>query len=579
MIQLNSIQIPLTYQKFYNKEKPDLDEFKVSLAKLDKQILLGCALTLLHNVDSWSNINEFITHFFSKENKEFAYYVLHRYNEIMSEFHTTSNGGIPQVMVLTKHSCLELLRIIFSVNFTGENLNDNATFQLVIFDWLLIINNTTTQTPNCPENMDENLKLAYSALLNMSSYNDFTNINVTANFILQCHKSRFLFDFLDNHDNLRRMRELYLKKLGCKCWEEYIFVLTKLFILDYQNKLPTTRIVLEENHPSFHHDKKILDQFAFSSSDKIPYEENVDFISFRNQPLIRFEENTYWIVDNNFLANRLYRSLFFEIKKQNDLIEKRYKLSDFFQFFTTKFSEETLFYNVMKHIIGKKSYIHYSGAEMRNNGIFGEPDYYIRNGNNIFLFEFKDSLYRKEDKVECDYENVKSSIEKKLVSKENGKPSAIEQLCNSISLILNDKFQMDLGIRSNKVKIYPILVVGDSTFTNVGMNYILNDYFKTEISKKNIENTNIRPLILVSIDSLILYQFDFEEKNLKLRSVLESYLKFLKQKCPYRMCDIYKNIMHRYFSLDLYLRDKIPIKSNTFHLEPLIMAFRERGLT
>ena len=579
MIQINSIHIPLTYQEFYNKEKPNLDVLKASLAKLDKQTLLKCALTLLHNADYWSNIQEFITHFFSKENEKFAYKVLNRHEEIKTELHRTSNGVMLQIRILTKHSCLELLRIIFSINFTGENISDNAIFQLVIFDWLLVINNQTTPTPNCPENIDENLKLAYSALLNMSSYNDFTNIDVTANFILQCHKSRLLFDFLDSQDNLRRMRDMYIKEIGCKCWEEYIFVLAKLFVINYQDEFPTTRIVLDENHPSFQHDKKLLNQFAFSSIDEIPYEENIDFISFRNQPLIRIEENTYWVIDENFLANRLYRSLFFGIKKQNDLIEEQYRIPNFFQFFTTNFSEEVLFYDVMKHIIGNKSYIHRSGAEIRSKKISGEPDYYVRNGNDIFLFEFKDSLYRKEDKVECDYESVKSSIEKKLVRKENGRSSAIEQLCSSIALILNDKFQVDLGIRSDKVKIYPILVVGDTTFTNVGTNYILNDYLKKELSNRSIENKNIQSLILVSIDSLILYQFDFEEKKLKLRSVFDSYLKFLQKKCPYSKNDIIRNAMHNYFSLDQYLRDKIPVKSDKYHLDPLIRSFRESGLT
>ena len=358
----------------------------------------------------------------------------------------------------------------------------------------------------------------------------------------------------------------------------YIFVLTKVFVLDCQGE-STTRIVLDENHPSFQHDKKLLNQFAFSSTEQLSYGENIDFISFRNKPLIRFEENIYWIIDKNFLANRLYRSLFFGLKKQNDIIDKQYRISDFFQFFTTNFSEKTLFYDVMKHIIGERSYIHYSGAEIKREEITGEPDYYIRNGNNIFLFEFKDSLYRKEDKVECDYENVKSSIEKKLVHKENGKPSAIEQLCSSIALILNNEFRIDLGIRSNKVKIYPILVVGDTTFTNVGTNFILNDYFKTEISNRNIENKNIRPLTLVSIDSLILYQFDFEEKILTLQSVLDSYLKFLSKECPYPKSEIFRNVVHNYFSLDQYLIDKIPVKSDKYLLEPLIKAVRESGLT
>lgn len=330
------MHIPLTYQQLY-KEKPNLDALKAALAKLDKQTLLKCALTLLHNADSWSNINDFTKNFFSKENEEFAYKIFHQHNDIMSELYMASHGVIPQVIILTKHSCLELLRIIFSANFTGENVSDNVTFQLVIFDWLLVINDITTQTPNCPKNMDDNLKMAYSALLNMSSYNDFTNIDTTANFILQCYKSKLLFDFLDCQDNLRRMREMYLKNIGCNYWEEYIFILAKLFVIDYQDKSPTTRIVLEENYPSYHHDKKILDQFAFSSSDKIPHEENIDFVSFRNKPLIRFEENTYWVIDENFLANRLYKGLFFGIKEQNDLIGKQHKQSNFFQFFYNEF--------------------------------------------------------------------------------------------------------------------------------------------------------------------------------------------------------------------------------------------------
>lgn len=579
MIQLKSIHIPLTYQKLYNKERPNLDELKLSLAKLDKQILLKCALTLLHNADSWSNINEFITHFFSKENETFVYKVLHRHNEIISELHTDSNGVVPQVKVLTKHSCLELLRIIFSVNFTGENICDNATLQLAIFDCLLVINDVTTPTPECPENMDKDLRVAYSALLNMLSYNDYTNIDTTTNFILQCYKSKLLFDFMDSQDNLKRLKDMYLEEMRCRCWEEYIFVLAKLFVLDYQDELPTTRIVLDESHPSFQHDKILLDNFALASSEEIPYGDNVDFIFFRNKPLILLEKNTYWVIDENFLANRLYISLFFGIKKQNDFIHKRYKIDNFFQFFTSKFSEETLFYSTMEHIIGRKSYKCYSGTEMRRKGISGEPDYYIRNGNDIFLFEFKDPLFRKEDKVECNYENVKSSIEEKLVHKKNGKPSAIEQLCNNIELILNDKFQIDLGIRSNKVRIYPILVVGDTTFTNVGASFILNDYFKNEISNRKIENKNIRPLILVNIDSLILYQFEFENKNLKLRDVLDSYLKFLNMEHPYGKNDIIRNVMHQYFSLDLYLKDKVPRKSNTYHLEPLIKSFRDRELT
>ena len=255
MISLKFMYIPLTYKKFYNKENPDIDTLKSRLSKFDKQILVKCALTLLHNADSWANINGFISHFFSSENEKFAYEIRHRVDNIISELHMESNEVIPQISILTKHSCLEFMRIIFSVRFTGENIIDNALLQLDIFNCLLVINDITTPTPNFPDNMDNNLKLAYGALLNMSSYNDFTNINTKANFIIQCYKSKILFEFLDSQDNLKIIKNMYLKDMGCKSWEEYIFVLSKLFVINNQDKLPITSIVLDENDHYFQHDK------------------------------------------------------------------------------------------------------------------------------------------------------------------------------------------------------------------------------------------------------------------------------------------------------------------------------------
>jgi len=574
----NTICMPLTYQEFYNKEKPNINTLKLSLAKYKKETLLKCVLILLNNTDSWSKIDGFIMNFFSKENDLYAQNVFNKYNEILSSYNKKYNGIIPNVLIYSRHACLELLRIIFSVEFTGENINSITKIELLIFDCLLIVNDITNLTPDCPEDIDDDLKLAYYFLLNMTSYNDFTNIEENNNLILQCHKSKLLFEFLNTQENLQIMRKLYLNQMGFSCWEEYIFVLVKLFILDSTNKLSTISITLKESSQFYKRDKKLIDNFAIECSEEVAYDKNVDYIFFRNCPLIRFNDD-YYVIDKNFLANRIYRGLFFGLKEKNNSLCPQYKVTNFFQYFSSKFSEETLFYSVMKNIVGNKSYKNYSGNEMRNLGIYGEPDYYIRNGNDIFLFEFKDSLFPKEDKVECNYENVKLLIETKLVHKNNGKPSAIEQLCNNIKLILEDKFKVDLGIRSNKVRIYPVLVVGDTTFTNIGTNFILNDYFMRELLKRNIVNKNLRPLILVGIDSLLIYQFDFKNKELNLRNVLEDFLKFIKTKRPYSQSNINRNIMHNFFSLDQYLADKIKRKFYIPFHKSLINIFKEKGLT
>jgi len=129
------------------------------------------------------------------------------------------------------------------------------------------------------------------------------------------------------------------------------------------------------------------------------------------------------------------------------------------------------------------------------------------------------------------------------------------------------------------VRIYPVLVVGDTTFTNIGTNFILNDYFMRELLKRNIVNKNLRPLILVGIDSLLIYQFDFKNKELNLRNVLEDFLKFIKTKRPYSQSNINRNIMHNFFSLDQYLADKIKRKFYIPFHKSLINIFKEKGLT
>lgn len=62
-------------------------------------------------------------------------------------------------------------------------------------------------------------------------------------------------------------------------------------------------------------------------------------------------------------------------------------------------------------------------------GIIAEPDYYIRNGNKIFLFESKDILIPSETKVSNDYENISSELKKRLYYEEKGMVELIIKQC------------------------------------------------------------------------------------------------------------------------------------------------------
>lgn len=207
------------------------------------------------------------------------------------------------------------------------------------------------------------------------------------------------------------------------------------------------------------------------------------------------------------------------------------------------------------------------------------PDYYIRDGNDVYIFEFKDMFFRKEEKVECVYEKVKEHIEQKLVCKDNGKPSGVIQLVNCIAALKKGDYKvLDPNIKTENVRIYPILVVGDATFATPGMSVILNEYFQNNLRQHHMEEDHlIKNLTLVSVDALILYQDDVREKRKKLKDILSSYIQFLHTQHPYPKQDIMKNFLHEYFSLDQYLQFQGRPQSMSSVLNSLLKSLEADG--
>ena len=160
------------------------------------------------------------------------------------------------------------------------------------------------------------------------------------------------------------------------------------------------------------------------------------------------------------------------------------------------------------------------------NGIDGAPDYYVRNGNKIFLFESKDILPSVNVKKSFDFSLIKEELEKKLYFNEKGSPKAVLQLINTIREILNEDIKFDNNFKSRKIKIYPVLVLHYRLFNVGGLNKLINFWFKEELGKlenEGLEISNVKPLVIIDIDTLIFYQDLFKDKKLNLENCLEEF--------------------------------------------------------
>ena len=158
---------------------------------------------------------------------------------------------------------------------------------------------------------------------------------------------------------------------------------------------------------------------SFSADYVIPTSENCDYTFFKTYPLIEIDKQTFLPINAIFCINHLYRSVYFEFNKINASFDNSVKIKGFPTYITTEFSEKYLFYKFVKNTLYKQRGIKLTGDDCKK--LFPkkdkEPDFYHRDGNNIFLFENKDIKINKDVLNSKDYNKIGDELNKKLVRK------------------------------------------------------------------------------------------------------------------------------------------------------------------
>lgn len=544
------------------------------LISLDRKILIENLLYLLRSQPKFVNFIDFCNIYISSETDDIV--LLKRvYNEIIE----SNINNLPyKIISYSNQTILNLLAISFSLppsNNLQAECDDN--FRLKIVKAILAENEKIDNDKKkyiLAENLPEPLSTSYILAMNILPYDDFTNNNSNAKLITACIKAAKLFDFCYKTNTYIDLINTFLEKYKCKNYLKYLHNVLKLFFTSNDEQI--IYITLDSKDVNYLSDLLMLRSLSISINQIISLEDNIDYVYFRNKPIIEIQENSFIIISRNLLADKIFNGIFFDL---NVINQQQHIVKDFFIDYTTKFSEQYLFYSIIEKMISKHKYISFNGEDFRKSNIKGEPDYYIRNWNDIFLFEFKDSKINKEIKISSDYNSLKKTIEEKFVQKSNKRPSAIKQLVNNINRILNYDISLDTKYNNQKIKIYPVLVVGDSKFSIPGISCILNEYLKKELENNGITNDRIMDLIIVDIDTLILYQNDFCRKNLTLRNIIDEYYSYLKKHKPISNIkdNVIYNAFHKYFSFSYFLLQK-KRKSKIDEMYDLCERFKIEGL-
>src|SRR5690606_6530719 len=165
-----------------------------------------------------------------------------------------------------------------------------------------------------------------------------------------------------------------------------------------------------------------------------------EFSEIRKMPLYRISKGSYLVLDFSFLLEKFFSGIYHDILQQLDNND----MKSFHQDFSNDFVEKFLLVNALKAVFGKK-YIQFDDNKIKEYNIKGInnlalPDYYVRNGNKVFLFECKNSLLSNQSKLDSEYKDIEREIKEKCYEYSK-KKKAVKQLLNYIELAQNMKYK------------------------------------------------------------------------------------------------------------------------------------------
>ncbi|MFW2134997.1 hypothetical protein ACK2M7_01710 [Chryseobacterium sp. TY4] len=213
-----------------------------------------------------------------------------------------------------------------------------------------------------------------------------------------------------------------------------------------------------------------------------------------------FKVNTDFLILNwNHFFIGLYHSIDFDLFQLYTNIEKKTIYPDYKSIISKKVSEEIMFRYIIKKLIkSKASYTTLVFDEKKE----GFPDCYLRIGNRVFLFEFKDYIATSEFLYSYDFSEIETFISNNFIEK------GVAQLANFINGFekFDKKFDSKIHqkiINLKDIEIIPILVVSEEFFATPPLESLLTKTLTLKI-KENIKNfKKVHKFVLLSTEELV----------------------------------------------------------------------------
>lgn len=344
--------------------------------------------------------------------------------------------------------------------------------------------------------------------------------------LIKCYY--LLIEFPKVHVQFATYIDEFCKEKGLPSSKAYLDLLFLVFLELSSDGDPSASLMRVHSD-----DQKTIQFLDGFSIDTEHYQHDMDFKMIREKPLLKTGTHMYDFMFMRMFLDKAYTGLLFDMRDvlvKRGLLDEREGYGRLKSMLGEDFSERFFFYTLMKRCFGKK-YVNYCGEELQKQLGKGMPDFYLRRGNRIFLFECKDAQIASVKKFSGDITIVKNAIYEKYVQNAKGHGKGIAQLANVISDKL-PKILSSVDTTAPKcVKyIFPIIVYFDDCFDLEGVNWYLNNRFKEIVSNMTISpDYVVKDFVMINIELLMMLENLFADDTLKLANLINSYIDYKNQ--------------------------------------------------
>lgn len=368
-------------------------------------------------------------------------------------------------------------------------------------------------------------------------------------FDTQLYKSIRFFEFCE-HD------KVYSHHLSYFCgdhhvenWREYVM---RIFSM-VEAWLKGPYVKVNPNNPD---DIRFFDQYIVKVEDcHNLWEGNQAIAYLRDHFLLKLSGYHYLLLNPNLLVDKFYQGMkfdFFKTLKAHHLTDSNNNIissyADFCSDFGANFSEPYLLYSLMQKVFNGRADVIFTGTQLKNLGVKAEPDLYMRMGETLFLFEYKDVTLADKVKLSADAGKMKKAILDRVCKYEKGQAKkGAGQLHITMQNILQHHTLDGIDENVRKVKrIFPIIITTDRNFSALGVNAVVVKEYE-----RIMENYPIDCPVFISVPIIMDLDIIIKCAN-RLHSgkfdLAESLIRYVKE-------NKYNIVSFKTFVIDNYIRN------------------------